>query len=101
MKKYLGYLPSVACVMYYVLVCLMTARLGGVQLIWLAAAVFFAGYGWLWNQAREQRTPVANRRFGGADRHKKLALRVCTVLLIVGLAIGGVIEGVILSAVVK
>ncbi|MBQ8588891.1 MAG: YdcF family protein [Firmicutes bacterium] len=79
----------------------MTARLGGVQLIWLAAAVFFAGYGWLWNQAREQRTPVANRRFGGADRHKKLALRVCTVLLIVGLAIGGVIEGVILSAVVK
>lgn len=83
MKKYLRYLPSMACIVYYVLVCLMTARLGGAQLIWLAAAMFFAIYTWLWSAK------------------KKLALRICTVLLIVGLSCAAVAEGVILSSMMK
>ena len=83
MKKYKGYLPSIACIVYYAIVCLMTARLGGAQLIWLAAAAFFAIYTRLWLTK------------------KKLALRICTVLLIVGLSCAAVAEGVILSAMVK
>jgi len=83
MKKYLRYLPSMACIVYYALVCLMTARLGGAQLIWLAAAIFFAVYTWLWSTK------------------KKVALRICTVLLIVGLGCAAVVEGVILSSMMK
>ena len=76
------YLPAVICVLYYLLVCLVTGRLGGAQIIWLAAAIFLAGYHWV-------------------RRQNKSAARILTILLAVGLACGAVAEGVILSAMRK
>ncbi|MBO5666853.1 MAG: YdcF family protein [Firmicutes bacterium] len=85
MKKYLGYLPSGICIVYYLLVCVMTSRLGGAQLVWLAGAAYLALY-----------TRLRHREHGG-----KLEVRIMTILLVVGLACAGIVEGVILSAMVK
>lgn len=102
MKKYLRYLPSAMCIVYYLLVCLLTGRLGGAQIIWPAAAALLASYTWLWHWVREDRFSAATGRGNGRTAHvRKLALRVLTVLLATGLACTVVAEGVILSAMVK
>lgn len=85
MKTFLRYLPSGICIVYYLLVCLMTSRLGGAQLVWLAGAAYLALY-----------TRLRHREHG-----RKLGVRIMTILLVVGMACAGIVEGVILSAMVK
>ncbi len=93
MKKYWGYVPAIFCAGYYAVVCICTGRLGGVQLLWLALAGFFALFCRLYRRQRDQKA--------GASRKTKLALRICTVLFAAGLIFGGIAEGMILSAMAR
>lgn len=85
MRKKLKYLPSVICILYYLLVCLVTGRLGGTQLVWLVGAVYLALY----------------MRLRHREQGRKLGIHIMTILLVIGLACAGIAEGVILSAMGK
>ena len=94
MKKGWGYLPGILCLLYYIVVCLITARMGGAQLAWLALAVFLLSYAYLWKTIKATgRKEVLRRKF--------LALRFCTALLILGLSCGVMAEGMILTSMMK
>lgn len=102
MKKYRRYLPAILCAGYYVIVCFVTGRVGGAQLLWLALAAFFALYGWLRHREKCRKESVANRRADSGENSRakgeRLALRICTALLIAGVVCGAAAEGMILSA---
>ena len=85
MKHKPGFMLALTCIGYYALVCVVTGRFGGAQLIWLALAGFF---GLLTRLSRGQ-------------AGQRVALRICIALLVIGLAIGVVAEGAILSAMVR
>ena len=98
MKRYLKYLPSAVCILYYLLVCLVTGRLGGAQIVWPAAAVFYGCYSWLRQRIKNA---SAGRLGGRTARCERLAQRILTVILVIGLGCAVVAEGVILSAMVR
>jgi len=112
MKKYRRYFPTILCMGYYAAVCVSTGRVGGAQILWLALALFFAVFSHLRHREKCRKANEANRRIdsggscgsSGGDRSdrrarvERLALRVCTVLLIAGVVCGAAAEGMILSA---
>ena len=85
MKHKPGFILALICAGYYALVCVVTGRFGGAQLIWLVLAGFF----------------VLLTRLSRGRAGQQVAFRICIALLVIGLAIGAVAEGAILSTMVR
>lgn len=86
---YAGYVSAALCLLYYGMVCVITKRVTGMQLLWLFLALFFALFSYLY-----QRRKRGKKSFRG----ERVVFWACAASLALGMMMFTAAEAAILSA---